>query len=48
MLKIRDDVDLQELERFGFEYRENKNCLIIQFMNGMICFKFKVVMNKYI
>ncbi len=24
MLKIRDDVDLQELERFGFEYRENK------------------------
>ena len=24
MLKIRDDVDLKELEKFGFEYRENK------------------------
>ena len=24
MLKIRDDIDLKELERFGFEYRENK------------------------
>ena len=22
MLKIRDDVDLKELEKFGFEYRE--------------------------
>nr|DAI65613.1 MAG TPA: hypothetical protein [Caudoviricetes sp.] len=24
MLKIRDDVDLKELEKFGFEYHENK------------------------
>ena len=24
MLKIRDDVNLKELEKFGFEYRENK------------------------
>ena len=24
MLKIRDDVDLKELEKFGFRYRENK------------------------
>lgn len=23
MLKIRDEVDLKELEKFGFEYREN-------------------------
>ena len=24
MLKIRDDVNLEELEKFGFRYRENK------------------------
>lgn len=24
MLKIRDDVNLKELEKFGFRYRENK------------------------
>ena len=24
MLKIKDDVDLKELERFGFKYTENK------------------------
>lgn len=25
MLKIRDDVDLKELEKFGFNYIENKD-----------------------
>ena len=24
MLKIRDDIDLKELEKFGFKYEENK------------------------
>ena len=24
MLKIRDDINLEELEKFGFEYHENK------------------------
>ena len=24
MLKIKDEVDLKELERFGFKYTENK------------------------
>ena len=24
MLKIKDDVDLKELEKFGFKYKENK------------------------
>ena len=26
MLKIKDDVDLKELEKFGFEYDEDNNC----------------------
>lgn len=25
MLKIRDDADLKELEKFGFEYNEDKD-----------------------
>lgn len=27
MLKIKDDVDLRELEKFGFEYKENQKIL---------------------
>ena len=38
MLKIRDDVDLKELEKFGFEYKENKKlpCNSIYEWNNMI------------
>lgn len=27
MLKIKDNVDLKELEKYGFEYKENKRLL---------------------
>ena len=30
MLKIKDNVDLKELEKFGFEYDEDSDCYVKQ------------------
>ena len=40
MLKIRDDIDLIELERLGFQYDENNNYFRYNNREGSICYVF--------
>lgn len=41
MLKIKDDVDLEELEKFGFKYKENKKLMYNSFFEWNEMLKIK-------
>lgn len=45
MLKIKDDVDLEELEKFGFKHRYGKCYEYIRELNGKVAYRIYTTKN---